>query len=104
MLVQLLRVVWSPFGGLGGLDWVGMHAVGVRGFVGTLLGPETTSPAFHVMVWSSPFAVGVGWWCGGWVFGVSAWPCMLVYRSALLTSVGAVDVGAGGCVWCGFVV
>ena len=33
-----------------------------------------------------------------WVFGVSAWLHLLVYRSALPTSVGVVGVGAGvGC-------
>jgi hypothetical protein len=71
--VQLLLVVSGLRAWCGG-DWVGTQLVGVMGFVGTLLGPETTSSASVCAVGSVWMGVGVG---------VSALPRSRVYRSIL---------------------
>ena len=69
-----------PLLGVGGSDWVGKRVVGVKGLVGTLLGPETTSPVSVCAVPGclSPLSGGGGWFrggvcgCGGWCFGLAA--------------------------------
>ena len=62
---------------------MGKRGAGVMGFVGTLLGPEATSPA--------PFGVGV------WCFGLAALAGIPVHRFGGLSS-GVVGAGAGvGC-------
>ena len=75
--------------------WVGTRVGGVGWLVGTLLGPEATSPA---LVHGVAGPVGLVVVCGGWVFGVSAWPRLRVYQSMLSGVSGGVGVGAGvGC-------
>ena len=101
VLVQLL-LVSGLLRGVGCWDWVGTWTVGGAGFVGTLLGPETTGPASCLVAVPGVPLLG-GSWGGCWVWGGGlvflAWLRLLVYRSIL----------RGGCwcrllVWCGFVV
>ncbi len=99
ILDRLPRVSTAPPGcrlllGVGGVDWVGTCVVGVRGFVGTLLGPETTS---SVSLCRRPV-----WGGGVGGVGVGVFRPGRACRYTGLINVSG--VGAGGCVWSGFVV